>query len=194
MRVPVGLALPVDAGVICAANLPGSVSKASEFRVVPRLAATVLKDAPPPDATPVDGTRQALQPLTCANAYHAPLPRFLKWADELDFRPTRILLDLVRRDPPPLQRSVYPRNEEDIAQPSLDGRDARKQDPRYRIAQRTEPHFVYGSRLAKQIQHTLHLVAVARREVQPRHNRFHASTLLKTSRVSRRRRRPTPQS
>ena len=132
------------------------------------------EDAPPRKGAPVDGGWQTYE---CVSGDYADdavgIVALFQRADQIDLRPAGGLFHVGRVNPLFLQASVEPRDEQHISQPRLDVRRARKKRVRHRVTQTPEPHLVERAPLVEQIQHSPHLVAVARRQVYPGQRRLH---------------------
>ena len=94
-------------------------------------------------------------------------------SNQVHLRGARRSVYIAAPDPPGLQPPVEPRDEEHVPQPGLDGRRAGKQRVRQRVSQASQPHLVERALLLEQIQHAPHLVAVARRQIEPGQRRLH---------------------
>ena len=76
-------------------------------------------------------------------------------------------------DPPGFQPLVEPGQEEHVPQSGLDRRSPGEQRVREHVSKAPQPHLVERALLLEQIQHAPHLVAVARRQVDPRQRWLH---------------------
>ena len=107
----------------------------------------------------------------------------LQRPDQIDFRVARVSLDVATPDPARLQPLVEPGQEEHVAQSRLDGRGAGEQRVRQHVSEAPQPHLVERALLLEQVQHAPHLVAVARRQVEPRQRRLYSAT-FRTSMIN----------
>ena len=172
--MPVRLPGPDDARIVGAPVPVTSVRERRETRVVPALALRMPEDAPPRERAPVHGARQPYQRIAGDHADDAGVVLApFEPPDQIDFRPARGLFHVGGADPLVLQPLVDPRDEQHVPQPRLDVRRPRKQRVRHRVAQAPETHLVERALLVEQVQHAPHLVAVARRQVDPRQRRLH---------------------
>ena len=125
-------------------------------------------DAPRAQASPIDGTRQPLEPWSCIPADDAVgLTAGFQGVGKPDFGVARLGAELRFRDFALFQRPIEPGNEQHVSQARLDRARARKEVIGDGIPDRPQPQLVAGLALLKERHDALRALPLGFIEIDP---------------------------